>query len=107
MTIQDFITTNLELCEKATEGEWKYEVVHQYNNGHEKYMYIKGGKIIVEGINIHPNMMLIAASRLALPRALKAIERLMAEIRLSTDRAFIEHCEEKVAEILRLRGNDE
>ncbi len=99
MTIQDFITTNLELCDRATEGpgftghcpvnsETLPKIKEAFLSSLEKsiehdpdqeFWWIETNEKLTigyfgNGPTSESNATLWAASRLALPRALKALE---------------------------------
>jgi len=85
VTIQEFITTNLEICDKATEGPWLiHEGTIAYGPDNTWHSFVMQKKERLCDEDIVATRDFIAASRLALPKALKALELAARHLELCT-----------------------
>ena len=94
-----------DLCDKATPGPW----VDWYGGLCIDVTLKEYTELVGPHLEQGPpfrlpkkkeNMQFIAESRTLVPKLAEALERLLAEIKRSTDRDFVEHCNKKVTSIL-------
>lgn len=102
MNIEQKLKEIKERCEAATEGPWNpideqrdIEVFHHV----VKRMRNDNGWTYVAGETGLKDTLFISHARTDVPMLLEMVERLKAEIKRSTDKDFIEHCDQKLEDI--------